>query len=82
MKWDVELEDKLSLTEDVLLNGVIERQVRDYKKIEMPVVTFGHISYMGLLLVCLLILQIPTGLTIDPTPELKLSTARVRASNS
>ena len=46
LDWDVELEDKLSLTGDVLLNGVTENQVRDYKKIEMPVVTFGkHIEY-------------------------------------
>ena len=48
LDWDVELEDKLSLTGDILLNGVTERLVRDYKKIKMPVVTFGKYSdYMS-----------------------------------
>ena len=41
LEWDVELEDKLSLTGDILLNFVTQKEVRDYKKIEMPVVTFG-----------------------------------------
>ena len=65
LDWDVELEDKLSLTGDILLNGVTERQVRDYKKIEMPVVTFGkHIEYMSSSpgVFCY-----PDGLAIDPT---------------
>ena len=65
LDWDVELEDKLSLTGDILLNDVTERQVRDYKKIEMPVVTFGkHSKYKssspGLF-------GYPDGLAIDPT---------------
>ena len=65
LEWDVELEDKLSLTGDILLNGVTQEQVRDYKKIEMPVATFGKLSnkrpsFPGLF--CY-----PNGLTIDPT---------------
>ena len=65
LDWDVELEDKLSLTGDILLNGVTERLVRDYKKIKMPVVTFGKYSdYMSSSpgVFCH-----PNGLTIDPT---------------
>ena len=61
LKWNVELEDKLSLTGNILLNVVTERQVRvrDYKKIEMPVVTFGkHKNKRLLFLVCLLILLV------------------------
>ena len=65
LEWDVELEDKLSLTGDILLNGVTQKEVRDYKKIEMPVVTFGkHSKYRSSspgVFCC------PTGLTIDPT---------------
>ena len=38
------MEDKLSLAGDILLNGVTQEQVRDYKKIEMPVATFGKCS--------------------------------------
>ena len=65
LKWDVQLEDKLSLTGDILLNGVTQKEVRDYKKIEMPVVTFGKQSKSkssspG-------VFRYPTGLTIDPT---------------
>ena len=65
LEWDVELEDKLSLTGDILLNDVTERQVRDYKKIEMPVVTFEKrinrkSSSSG-------VFASPTGLAIDPT---------------
>ena len=65
LEWDVELEDKLSLTGDILLNGVTRKEVRDYKKIEMPVVTFGKhskskSSSAG-------VFCHPTGLTIDPT---------------
>ena len=65
LEWDVEFEDKLSLTGDILLNGVTQKEVRDYKKIEMPVVTFGkHSKYTssspG-------VFAYPTGLTIDPT---------------
>ena len=65
LEWDVELEDKLSLTGDILLNGVTRKEVRDYKKIEMPVVTFGtHImkrsSSPG-------VFCVPADLTIDPT---------------
>ena len=65
LEWDVELEDKLSLTGDILLNGVTQEQVRDYKKLEMPVATFGkHSKYAssspG-------VFRCPTGLTIDPT---------------
>ena len=65
LDWDVELEDKLSRTGDILLNVVTETEVRDYKKIEMPVVTFGkHSKYMssspG-------VFAFPKGLTIDPT---------------
>ena len=65
LEWDVELEDKLSLTGDILLNGVTQKEVRDYKKLEMPVVTFGKhsgypSSYPGLF-------RYPTGLTFDPT---------------
>ena len=53
LEWDVELEDKLSLTGDIL-NGVTRKEVRDYKKIEIPVVTFGkHSESSLLLLVCL-----------------------------
>ena len=44
LEWDVELEDKLSPTGDILLNCVTQEQVRDYKKIEMPVATFGKHS--------------------------------------
>ena len=65
LEWDVELEDKLSLTGDILLNGVTQKKVRDYKKIEMPVVTFGKHSMKRSsspgVFCC------PTGLTIDPT---------------
>ena len=65
LEWDVELEDKLSLTGDILLNGVTQEQVRDYKKIEMPVATFGkhsecESSSPG-------VFGSPTGLIIDPT---------------
>ena len=65
LEWDVELEDKLSLTGDVLLNCVTQEQVRDYKMIHMPVATFGkHSEYVssspG-------VFHYPTGLTIDPT---------------
>ena len=65
LEWDVELESKLSLTGDILLNGVTHKEVRDYKKIEMPVVTFGEhnkskSSSPGYF--CY-----PTGLTVDPT---------------
>ena len=64
LKWDVKLEDKLSLTGDILLNGVTQKKVRNYKKIEMPVVTFGkQSSYKSSspgVFCC------PTGLTIDP----------------
>ena len=65
LDWDVELEDKLILTGDILLNVVTERQVRDYKKIEMPVVTFGkHSEYLSSSpgVFCY-----PDGLAIDPT---------------
>ena len=65
LEWDVELEDKLSLTGDILLNGVTQEQVRDYKKMEMPVATFGKLSKHdssspG-------VFGSPTGLIIDPT---------------
>ena len=65
LEWDVELEDKLSLTGDILLNCVTQKKVRDYKKIEMPVVTFGKHSKSkssspG-------VFGYPSGLTIDPT---------------
>ena len=59
------MEDKLSLTGDILLNGVTHKQVRDYKKIEMPVVTFGErIKYKSSSpgVFCS-----PGCLTIDPT---------------
>ena len=63
LEWDVKLEDKLSLTGNILLNGVTQKEVRDYKKIEMPVVTFGKLgentSSPG-------VFDCPTGLTIDP----------------
>ena len=65
LEWDVELEDKLSLTGDILLNGVTQKEVRDYKKLEMPVVTFGkHSKYESSSpgVFCY-----PAGLTIDPT---------------
>ena len=65
LEWDVELEDKLSLTGDILLKCVTQEQVRDYKKIEMPVATFGkHSKYVSSSpgVFCH-----PTGLTIDPT---------------
>ena len=65
LEWDVELDDKLSLTGDILLNGVTQKDVRDYKKIEMPVVTFGkHSGYPssspG-------VFRYSAGLTFDPT---------------
>ena len=65
LDWDMELEDKLSITGDILLNVVTETEVRDYKKIEMPVVTFGKHSQHkssspG-------VFGYPDGLTIDPT---------------
>ena len=65
LEWDVELEDILSLTGDILLNGVTQKEVRDYKKIEMPVVTFGKLSEY----LCSSpgVFCVPTGLTIDPT---------------
>ena len=67
LEWDVELEDILSLTGDILLNGVTHEQVRDYRKIEMPVATFGKLSKHdssspG-------VFRYPTGLTIDPTTD-------------
>ena len=65
LEWDVELEDKLSLTGDILLNGVTQKEVRDYKKIKMPVVTLGkHSEYPSSSpgVFCY-----PTGLTVDPT---------------
>ena len=65
LEWDVELEDKLSLTGDILLNGVTQKEVRDYKKIEMPVDTFGkHSEYSSSSpgMFCY-----TDGLTIDPT---------------
>ena len=63
--WDEKLEDKLSLTGDILLNDVTQKEVRDYKKIEMPVVTFGkHSKYLSSSPreFCF-----PGCLTIDPT---------------
>ena len=61
----MKLEDKLSLTGDILLNGVTQKEVRDYKKIEMPVVTFGkhsaHVSSSPD------VYGYPTDLTINPT---------------
>ena len=65
LEWDVKLEDKLSLTGDILLNVVTERQVRDYKKIEMPVVTFG--KRINRLSSSPGVFASPTGLAIDPT---------------
>ena len=65
LEWDVELEDKLSLTGDILLNCVTQKEVRDYKKIEIPVVTFGkHNKYISSSpgVFCY-----PKGLTIDST---------------
>ena len=65
LEWDVELEDKLSLTGGILLNGVTQKEVRDYKKIEMPVVTFAkHSEYNSSSpgVFCY-----PAGLTINPT---------------
>ena len=67
LEWDVELEDILSLTGDVLLKCVTQEQVRDYRKIEMPVATFGKLSKHessspG-------VFRYPTGLTIDPTTD-------------
>ena len=64
---DMELEDKLSLTGDILLNGVTQTQVRDFKKIEMPVATFGIHSQVessspG-------VFCYPRGLTVDPTTD-------------
>ena len=61
----MELEDTLSVTGDVLLNGVTQEQVRDLKKIEMPVVTFGEhrdseSSSPG-------VFYHPHGVTVDPT---------------
>ena len=41
LEWDVGLEEKLSLTGEILLNDVTQKQVRNYKNIKMPVVTFG-----------------------------------------
>lgn len=41
LEWDIGLEDKLSLTGDILLNGLKQQQVREYKNVIMPVVTFG-----------------------------------------
>ena len=65
LEWNVELEDKLSLTGDILLNGVTQTQVRDYRKIELPVATFGKHSEVessspG-------VFCHPRGLTVDPT---------------
>ena len=59
------MEDTLSVTGDVLLNGVTQEQVRDLKKIEMPVVTFGKhrdskSSSPG-------VFCHPHGVTVDPT---------------
>ena len=65
LEWDVELEDKLSLTGDILLNGVTRKEVRDYKKIEMPVVTFGKLSESKSSSAG--VFCHPNGLTIDPT---------------
>ena len=67
LEWDVELEDKLSITGDILLNGVTQTQVRDYRKIEMPVATFGkhsedESSSPG-------VFRYPGGLTVDPTTD-------------
>ena len=67
LEWDVELEDKLSLTGGMLLNCVTQKEVRDYKKIEMPVVTLGkHSEFLssspG-------VFAYPKGLTIDPTSK-------------
>ena len=45
LEWDEELEGKLSLTGDILLNAQMQKRVRDYKKIEMPVLTFGKHSW-------------------------------------
>ena len=64
LEWDVELEDKLSLTGDILLNCVTQKEVRDYKKIEMPVVTFEKHSEYGSSSPG--VFSFPTGLTIDP----------------
>ena len=67
LEWDVELEDKLSLTGDILLNGVTQAQLRDYRKIEIPVATFGKHSKVessspG-------VFRYPRGLTVDPTTD-------------
>ena len=63
----MELEDNLSLTGDILLNGVTQKEVRDYKKVEIPVVTFGKHSEYGSSspgVFCF-----PTDLTIDPASD-------------
>ena len=65
LEWNLELEDTLSVTGDVLLNGVTQEQVRYLKKIEMPVVTFGQhrnskSSSPG-------VFCYPHGVTVDPT---------------
>ena len=65
LEWDVELEDNLRLTGDILLNGVTQKEVRDYKKIVMPVVTFGkHSEYESF---SPGVFGYPGSLTIDPT---------------
>ena len=67
LEWDVELEDTLSLTGDILLNDVTQKEVREYKKIETPVVTFGkhsaHVSSSPG------VFGYSTGLTINPTSK-------------
>ena len=65
LEWNLEMEDTLSVTGDVLLNGVTQEQVRDLKKIEMPVVTFGKhrdskSSAPG-------VFCYPSGVVVDPT---------------
>ena len=67
LEWDVELEDKLRITGDILLNSVTQTQVRDYRKIEMPVATFGkHSEHESL---SPGVFRYPRGLSVDPTTD-------------
>ena len=59
------MEDTLSVTGDVLLNGVTQEQVRDLKKIEMPVVIFGE--HRDLKSSSPGVFYYPTGVAVDPT---------------
>ena len=62
MKWDVELEKKLSVVGEIRLNAV-KKGIRDYKEIRNPVAVFGKHSEEGS---SPGVFRFPQGIAINP----------------